>query len=204
MKRVLPAIAIVIAVLWSIQLQAQGRNFAGSWTIDADRMAAEASAAASAGGGVVTAGGGGGGRGGAVARSGGGGGAEPPPQGVAAGGFRGGGGGGGGARGRSGAAAGPMSITLDSTTFTLAQGETSTAYKLDGSPTTISTPRGDATAKASWKGDRLIIETTSPGANGPVVTSVAWYLDGQSLVREMSVPGPDGELVTRKIFYKKT
>ena len=202
MKRVLPVIAIVIAAVWSIQLQAQGRNFAGSWTVDTDRMMAEAANAAAAGGvagGVVARGGGGGGG----VRSGGGG-AAPPPQGVAAGGggFRSGGGGGaGGARGRG--PAGPMNITLDSNAFTLAQGETSTAYKLDGTPTTISTPAGDATAKASWKGDHLVIETTTPGANGPIVTSVAWYLDGQSLVRETSVPAANGELVTRKTFYKK-
>jgi hypothetical protein len=196
--------AMVIAAVWSIQLQAQGRNFAGSWTVDTDRMMAEAANAAAAGGvsgGVVGRGGGGGG-----VRSGGDG-AAPPPQGVAAGGggFRSGGGGGGGgvggARGRG--PAGPMNITLDSSTFTLAQGETSTAYKLDGTPTTISTPAGDATAKASWKGDRLVIETTSPTPNGPITTSVAWYLDGQSLVRETSVPAPNGELMTRKTFYKK-
>jgi hypothetical protein len=196
MKRVLPAMVIALALVWSIQLQAQGRNFAGSWTVDVDRMMAEAANAAPAGG-VVGAGGGGGMRSG-------GGGAAPPPPGVAAGGggFRGGGGGGvGGARGRG--AAGPTTITLDSTTFTLAQGETTTAYKLDGTPTTISTPAGDATAKASWKGDRLVIDTTTPGPNGPIVTSVAWYLDGQSLVRETSVSAPNGELMTRKTFYKK-
>jgi len=113
------------------------------------------------------------------------------------------GGGGGGARGRGGAPA-PVVIAIDANTFSVGNGETSTAFKLDGSATTIPTANGDATAKATWKGDRLQIETTVQGANGPIVSTATWYLDGESLVRENTLPGPEGQTITRKTYFKKS
>ena len=95
--------------------------------------------------------------------------------------------------------AGPQTISLDATTFTIATAETSTAYKLDGSATTTETPRGNITVKAGWKDDRIVIETTAPGAAGPMVSTTSWYLDGATLVRETSVTGADGQPVVRKM-----
>jgi hypothetical protein len=187
---------------------AQGRDFSGTWTIDTERTMAEAGATAgggggggavvtSAGGGVATFGGGGGGRGGGGG-------------GVAAG----GGGtmvmarpasGGGGGRVGGGASGGPvpMTIVLDEKSFTIATSGNTTTYKLDGSVTTIETPRGSQTAKAAWKGDKLVIETTIPTPNGSVTTTTGWYLDSGSLVRESSRTGPDGQPIVSKTFYKK-
>ena len=195
MKRVLAVMTVVCVIPWSAGLFAQGRDFGGSWTIDSERMAAEAAAAGTATGAVARGGfgGGGGGRGGAVGTggtvtaAGGGGGA------VAMG--RGGRGGGGGAAG----VPTPTTIVLDTTSFTVGP----TTYKLDGSITTMQGPRGDITAKAAWKGDKLVIETTSPGSEGPVVTTTTWYREGESLVRETSTPGLDGQPIVRKTFFKK-
>ncbi len=206
MKRVIPMVAIGFGLLCAT-LAAQGRNFAGSWTIDAERTsAANASAGGGGAGGV---GGARGGRGAAepavVAR--GGGAAAGTIVGGGGGGARGGGGGGvavGGMRGGGGmGVAGPMTVSADNNTFTIAAGETTTTYHLDGSPQTNDTPRGQVTTKASWKGDRVVIETTSPGANGPLSSTATWYMDGDALVRENSSTGPNGEPVTRKTYYKR-
>ena len=113
----------------------------------------------------------------------------------------GGGGGMGGARGRG--SAGPMTITLDAGTFTLGSGETSTVYRLDGSSTTTDTTSGKATSKATWKDDKLTIETVTDSANGQLVTNVVWYLEGESLVRETQT-NFNGVTSTRKTFYKRT
>jgi hypothetical protein len=83
------------------------------------------------------------------------------------------------------------------------QGETTTAYALDGSATDISNAMRKATAKASWQGDKLVIQTTAEGPNGPVVSQATWYLEGESLVRENSSTGPDGQAITRKTYFKK-
>lgn len=202
MKRVIPTLAIGLGLLCA-DLSAQGRNFAGSWTVDTERTLAANPAPtppAGGGGGVAVARGGGGGRGGAVA----GGGVAAAGSGtgaataVAIGGARGGGGGG---RGGSG---GPMMVTADANTFSFGSGESMTTYKLDGSVSTTDTPRGEVAVKASWQGDRVIVEQTNPGANGPVKTTTAWYLDGDALVREIAIPtGPDGQTTTRKTYYKR-
>jgi hypothetical protein len=203
MKRTAVALGVAAATLWSAGVLAQGRNFAGTWTVDTERtalaagVAARVSADGSGGGagGRGAAGAGGAGGGGAVMRSGGGG--------VAAGGFA--GGGGGGARGGGGGGgrgmAGPTTIALDASTFTVG----TNAYKLDGSVTTTETPRGNITAKAGWKGDKLVIETTSPGPNGPLVSTATWYLEGEALVRETSMPAPDGgDPRVSKTYFKKS
>jgi len=186
----------VAAVLLSVGLGAQGRNFSGTWAIDAEKTAA-ANPAGAAGG----RGGGGGAVGTLERRE-----ADLGAAGAAAGGGGRGGGGasGGGMRsGGAGVAAGP-SITVDANTFTIANGATSTAYKLDGSITNIENPARKTTAKASWQGDKIAIETTAEGPNGPIVTHATWYLEGDSLVRESKSTGPDGQEVVRKTYYKRS
>ena len=199
MKRAV-LLSAVAAVLVSVGVGAQGRNFSGTWTIDAEKTAASGGAA----GGVVGGRGGGGESrvmvagsagdrsaaaatavGGGVARSGGGGGA------VAAG-------GGVGARSTG------MSVTMDANSFTLVNGATTTTYKLDGSVTNIENPRGTVTAKAAWQGDKIAIETTSEGPNGAIVTHAFWYLEGDYLVRENKSTSPDGQEIVRKTFYKRS
>ena len=188
MNRIVPIVVFGLAVAGA-NLPAQGRNFAGSWTLDIERtMAANpAGGRGGAGGGMRSGGGGGGGTTAAI------------PQGGAV--ARGGGGGGGGMR--SGGPGGPMTLALDGNTFSVTNGANVTTYHLDGTPSTSDTPNGQVTAKASWKGDHIVIETTGQGPNGPTVTTATWYIEGESLVRETSLPGPDGELMTRKTYFKR-
>jgi hypothetical protein len=197
MKRVLAGTILAIAAS-TAALLAQGRDFAGVWVVDSERTAA-ANPAGFGGGGRGGAGGGG------VARSGGSGGTIAGVEQRRVTGDGAAGRGGGGLRGAGGVITpAQTTISLDAAAFTIASATTTTAYKLDGSTTTTETPRGTVTAKASWNGDRLVIETTSPGANGPIVTTAAWYRDGASLVRENASPGLDGELIVRKTYYKKS
>ena len=199
MKRAV-LVGAAAAALMSVSLYAQGRNFSGTWTIDTEKTQAANAGMATAGGR-----GGGGGGGGAVAgevrRT-----VDTGAVAVGGGGARGAGGGTGGAMvARSGAAGGPVgtTITLDAKSFSVTQGETTTAYALDGSATDISNAMRKATAKASWQGDKLVIQTTAEGQNGPVVTQATWYLEGESLVRENSSTGADGQAITRKTYFKK-
>jgi hypothetical protein len=187
----------VAAVLLSAGLGAQGRNFGGTWVIDAEKTTAANPAGA--------AGGRGGGGGGGGVRSGGGGVDVSQIAAVAGGGGRGGGGAAGGGM-RSGGAGVPAGtgITVDANTFTIVNGATTTAYKLDGSITNIENPMRKTTAKASWQGDKIAIETTAEGPNGPIVTHATWYLEGDSLVRENKSTGPDGQEVVRKTYYKRS
>ncbi|HVQ40935.1 MAG TPA: hypothetical protein VMS54_01970 [Vicinamibacterales bacterium] len=200
MKRAV-LVGVAAAALMSVGLGAQGRNFSGTWTIDSEKTAAANAGMAGAGG----------------ARSGGGGTIErravdPTTAGaVAVGGGGGGRGGGGGGTmvARAGAggavAVGPVgtTITLDTKSFSVTQGENTTAYALDGSATDISNAMRKATAKASWQGDKLVIQTTAEGPNGPVVTQATWFLEGESLVRENSSTSTDGQAITRKTYFKK-
>jgi hypothetical protein len=190
MKRVIPTIALGLGLLCA-NLPAQGRNFAGSWTVDLERtMAANPGVSGGRGGG------------GAGMRSGGGGIGTPMTGGAVAG-ARGGGGAGGGGMRSGGAGPAPMNITADANTFTVGTGETITTYRLDGTPTTTETPRGQSTARAAWQGDRIVIETTTQGPNGPLVSTATWYLEGDALVRETSAPGPNGESISRKTYFKR-
>jgi hypothetical protein len=190
-------LALAASICWIAELSAQGRNFSGTWVVDAERTAAANSGAVmagAAGGGFARVGSGGGGAG---ARGGGGGGAVvAAPTGAGAV-MRSGGGGGRGM-------AGPMTLAIDATSFSVGSGETATVYRLDGSLSTIPSARGDIIAKANWKGDQLVIETTAPGPNGPLVTTTTWYLEGESLVRVTSTPLADGQAVTRTTYFKKS
>jgi hypothetical protein len=197
MTRVIPTIAIGLGLLCA-DLPAQGRNFGGTWTVDSERTLAAnpAPTPPPGGGGGVARGGGGRGTivsGGGVAAVGG----AVMTSGAA------GGRGGGGGMGRGGA--NPMTVSADATTFSFGSGESMTTYRLDGSISTTDTPRGEVSVKAAWQGDRVIVETTNPGANGPVKTTTAWYMDGDALVRETTIPaGPDGQTMTRKTYYKRS
>ena len=202
MKRAV-LMGVAAAALVSVGLGAQGRNFSGTWTIDSEKtMAANVAVAGGAGGGAR---GGGGAVGGEVRRVGGDAGAVA----VAAGGGGRGGGGGGEVRARSGGAGGATAapvgttIAIDAKSFTITQGQNATVYALDGTASDVSTGARKATAKATWQGDKLNIETTSEGPNGPVVSHAAWYLEGEWLVRENTATGPDGQSVSRKTYFKK-
>ena len=186
MKRAV-MLSAVAAVLVSVGVGAQGRNFSGTWVVDQEKTAA-------AGGGAV------GGGGAVVARSG--------DRAIATAGGGGGGGvavaaGGGGARAVAGVASG-LSLAMDANAFTVVNGATTTTYKLDGSVTNIESRMGTARAKASWQGDKIAIETTSDSPNGAIVTHAFWYLEGDSLVRENKSTGPDGQDVVRKTYYKRS
>ena len=163
MKRVIPALVMAASLFATGGVSAQGRNFAGTWTLDVDRMAETMAAVARSGGG----GGGGGMRGGGGTGS-----SVAAGGAVGAGGGARSGGGGGGMRGRGGAA-GPMTLSLDANSFTVGSGEISTGYKLDGSVTTTDTERGQIATKAAWKGDHIVIETTAPGPNGSITTTTS-------------------------------
>ena len=194
MKRAVMLSAVAAALL-SVGVGAQGRNFSGAWVIDSEKTAASGGAAmAGGGGGVMTRSAAAGSTAGAVAVSGGAGGGGGA---VAAG---------GGSRARSGGGgvAPGLSLTMDANSFTLVNGATTTTYKLDGSVTNIENPRGKVSAKASWQGDKVAIETTSEGPNGPVVSHAFWYLEGDYLVRENKSTSPDGQEVTRKTYYKRS
>ena len=138
-------------------------------------------------GGVMTAGAGGGGRArgtgsgeGAVA-------AAPTERRVAGGVMLGAGGG-----GRGGAT--DMVITSDGSTFTIDNGGIVTSYPTNGSETTIQLRSGaTAKARASWKGDTLIIEETRDTPDGAMTNTTSWFLEGDSLVR----------LTTRRTYFKK-
>jgi hypothetical protein len=199
MKRAARVFGMAVIGLWAVGAFAQGRNFAGSWTVDLEKTMAAAPAGGFGGGGAGVRGGGvggGGGRGGAIGST------------AAGGGMRSGGGGGGavgagGRGGRGGGGAGPMTLALEAATFSVTSGQTTTSYRLDGSPTPVDTPRGPATAKATWKNDKLVIETTTNTAAGQLTTTVLWYLEGESLVRETQSVGADGQTIARKTYYKR-
>jgi hypothetical protein len=194
MKRAV-LMSAVAAALMTVSLGAQGRNFGGTWSIDAEKTAASNPAMS-------------GGRGGGGARGGGGGGAivatsattTATAGAVAVGG--GGRGGGGGGVARSGGAGTPAvtTVTVDANTFTLVQGQTTTSYRTDGSVTNLDNEMRKASAKASWQGDKLVVETTTETPNGPIVGHATWYLEGEWLVRENA----DGTEVIRKTYYKRS
>lgn len=185
-------IGTMAAVLMSVGLGAQGRNFSGTWTIDTEKTIA-------AGGGAVAGRGGarGGGGGVMVARAGDAGAAGAVAVAGGAGGARSGGGGGGMV------VATGTTLTVDNKSLTIAQGQSTTTYALDGSVTDLNNPARKTTAKATWQGDKIAIETTAEGPNGPIVTHATWYIEGEWLVRESSSTGADGQPVVRKTYFKR-
>jgi len=203
MKRAV-LMSVAAAALMTVSLGAQGRNFGGSWTIDAEKTAASNPAMVGGGrggGGVARSGGGGGG--GAVVATGAT--ATTASSGAMAGGG-GRGGGGGAVVARSGGPGTPAltTVTVDANTFTLVQGQTTTSYRTDGSVTNLDNEMRKASAKASWQGDKLVVETTTETQNGPVVAHASWYLEGEWLVRENKSTSADGTEVIRKTYYKRS
>jgi hypothetical protein len=194
MKRAV-MLGAVAAVLLSVGVGAQGRNFSGTWVIDSEKTAASSGEAMAGGGGgamtrsivagsstrAVAVSGGTGGGGGAIAAD-------------------------AGSRARSGGSgvAPGLSVTMDANSFTIVNGSTTTTYKLDGSVTNIENPRGKVSAKASWQGDRISIESTSETPNGVVTTHASWYLEGDYLIRENKSTSPDGQELIRKTYYKRS
>ncbi len=177
---VMAALAVGVSVM---SVAAQGRNFSGTWVIDAERTAAAAPAGGGGGGSISNGGGGavmttrsiaggGGGMGGAMS-----------------------GGGGGGAMVSRSVASGSTDtvITLDATTFAIEVGGVKTSYPTNGTETQVEVRGLAGRATARWQGDVLTITTTIEGANGPVTSSQSWSLEGDSLVRETA----------RKMYYKR-
>ena len=196
MKRAL-VLGAIAAGLMSVGIGAQGRNFSGSWVVDLDKTVAVT--------GAFSAGGRGGGGGGA--RSGGGGDITAAAGAIGGGGGRGGGmrsgGDGSAVAGRGGAAPG-VSFAFDASGVTIVNGGITTTYKADGSATNLDNAMRKATAKATWQGDKLNIETATETPNGLMVTFAIWYLEGDSLVRENKSTGPDGQEVVRKTYFKRS
>ena len=214
MRNMCLGITAIVVTVGMVSADAQGRNFSGTWIIDGEKTRAAAEAAmvesARATGGTITAAGssgvpvvagevravGGGGR--ARGTGSGEGTAAGAGGGVAAGGLATATGGGAvrAARGGGGGGAGvptDMVITMDGSTFTLDQSGFQTSYPTNGTEVTIATRGGSAKAKASWKGDMLVIEQTIDSANGPVSSTTSWFLEGDSLVR----------LTTRRTYFKR-
>jgi len=80
-------------------------------------------------------------------------------------------------------------------------------YKLDGSESVNSTPRGDVKSKSRWEGAALVTESTSEmqGPNGAVTiqTKETISLDAEgNLVIETNSKTPMGDRTT-KLVYKK-
>jgi hypothetical protein len=186
-----------------VSVNAQGRSFSGTWVIDSDKTMAAAQstgepgtraiAGGSGGGTMVAAGGGGGAAAGAVAEA-------RPRSGSGGGGAATAGGGGrviaapGGSGGRVGAVVSTDTvITMDANNFITDIGGVRTSYPLNGSEVPVQLRNSEGRARASWKGDTIVIETTLETPTGPLVSTTSWYLEGDSLVR----------LTNRKTYYKR-
>ena len=170
MRRMTAMAGVTAVVLLAAGVFAQGKpNFAGTWTVDAEKTAA----------------------------------ANPAPP-------AGGGGGGGGARGGGGGGrgGGPMTITQDAASLTIARetqnGPVSTVYKLDGSEMTVTMGQGEAKVKAHAEGATIVVETTRDMGGMMMTTKAVYSMEGDYLVVASTQPGRQGgEPTTRKTYYKK-
>ena len=199
MKNMSLGITAFVVSVGIVSVSAQGRNFSGTWIIDGEKTAAAAQASGDtamvtrgAGGEVrsIAGAGGGGGVGGAAT------GREVRSTGTASGGAATGGGGGGRVMAApTGAAVRNTDtvIAMDANTFTTEIGGVRTSYPLNGTEVVVQMRNTEGRAKASWKGDTLVIETTLDTPNGPLASTTSWYLEGDSLVR----------LTSRKTYFKK-
>jgi len=200
MRNMCLGITAFVVSVGMVSVGAQGRNFSGTWVIDSERTMAAMQAAGESGGGAVVARSGAGG--GAIGvMSAGGGGMAVARSGGSGGGVVSGGGGGavgvmsaGGGGARSGVVVSSDTvITIDANSFSTDIGGVHTAYPLNGTEIPVQVRGAEGKARASWKGDTLVIETTVDGPNGPMVSKTSWSLDGDALVRE----------TTRKTYYKR-
>jgi Spy/CpxP family protein refolding chaperone len=118
------------------------------------------------------------------------------------------GGGGGGGRGGGRGGGGPMTITQDATSMTIARetqnGPVETKYMLNGSEQTVQMGQAEAKVKASVKGATIVIETTTDRGNGPTTTTAVYSMEGGELVIATTRPGRGGgDPTTNKVYYKK-
>lgn len=119
----------------------------------------------------------------------------------------GGGGGGGGGFGRGGGGMmRPFTLTVDGETLTREsegqQGPVKLVYRLDGSEQQIPMGPSQATAKAKWEGNTIVIETARQGQQGSVTTKAVYSIEGDYLVIENTTTRGD-QTTTRKLYYKK-
>jgi len=162
--------AAAMVLLVSSSVFAQGKpNFAGTWTLDAEKTAA----------------------------------ANPAPAGGGGGGRAGGGGG-----GRAGGQAGPMTVKMDATSFSIERqgqnGPTTTAYVIDGKPNKMTQGQAEVTYTAKVVGSTIEIETTRDMQGTPVTSKAVWSMEGDYLVQTTTQAGRDGGApTTRKTYYKK-
>lgn len=195
MRYVCAGITAVVISAAAMSAAGQGRSFSGTWVVDQERTmeATRVLMEGAVSGAVVTR------RDGGEARGGGGGTVSAGGGGrVAAGAVVGGGAGsGGGVVARSGGAGGSVSpdtiIAIDASAFSIEAGGVRTSYPLNGAEVVVQVRNRDGRARASWAGDKLVIETTVDSPDGPVVSSASWFMEGDSLVRETS----------RKTYYKR-
>jgi hypothetical protein len=140
----------------------------------------------------------------APARGGGGGGGGAPGGGAP------GGGGGGGGRGMGGGPASKLVIkqtagdlTVEST---MANGAQSAVYKLDGSDSVNKTGMGEATTKATWEGNNLVLtgkqKVTTPQGEMEIATKEVYSVSGNVLTITTTRTTQRGEQ-TRKLVYNK-
>lgn len=130
--------------------------------------------------------------------------ANPAGQGGGQGGGRGGRGGGMGMMGGTG----PITLKLDGTTFVREsqgpQGNAMTVtYRLDGSAQNVAMGQGQATAKATWDGGTIVVETTRQTQMGAFTTKTVYAMEGEYLVVSNTTQTPNGE-ITRKQYYRKS
>jgi hypothetical protein len=94
----------------------------------------------------------------------------------------------------------PMIVAWDSTSFTWGPN----TYKLGATTSLPDKMRGGMVAfRAAWKDDKMVIDELA-AVDGPVVSTITYYLEGQSLVREWSKPSSDGSAPrVLKTYYKR-
>lgn len=119
-----------------------------------------------------------------------------------------GGRGGRGGRGMMmGGGTGPLTLTLDETTFTREaegpQGPVTFVYTLDGSPQDIAMGPMQGTAKAAWDGNTIAVETTMQGQMGSFTSKTVYAFEDEWLVVSTTAETPNGE-INRKQYYKKS
>lgn len=117
--------------------------------------------------------------------------------------------GGGRGMGRGmGMMAGPLTLTVDGNTLTTERetpnGPVKTTYKLDGSAQQVQMGQGNATAKARWEGNTIVVETTREFNGNSFTIKSVYAIEGDHLVVSTTTPGRGGgEPVTRKQYYRR-
>ena len=181
MKATNLVLAGALAVLVALPAQAQQPDFSGTWLLDRD-----ASEIPEFSGGRRGGRGGGPGRGGAGRRGG--------PGGV-------------------GGAAATLVITQSSDVLTIEQqtprGSRSVGYRLDGSESTSSEPRGDVVTTSSWDGATLLtvgtMEMSTPRGDFSmdIIEQRSLSADGLTLTVQSARMLPFGEMASTLVYRKE-